>query len=234
MQQYFAKNKDLELKESDYHHIKNVMRMKKGDEVKIVYDKITYNCVISDLNTKVSFNIISKETKEDDKVLITVSFSLIKEQKLDFLLQKSTELGAYKFIPVNTKRSVVKIDSKKESKKIERWNEICKEASEQSFRNYVPNVTSIKNLKDLIGEEYDLKLLCSLNKNTKNIKKVLQNNNKCDRILLVVGPEGGFTKDEEEFLTNSGFISVSLGKNVLRAETAPVSAISMINYEFMR
>ena len=113
MQQYFAKNKDLELKESDYHHIKNVMRMKKGDEVKIVYDKITYNCIINDVSNKVSFNIISKETKEDDKVLITVSFSLIKEQKLDFLLQKSTELGAYKFIPINTKRSVVKIDSKK-------------------------------------------------------------------------------------------------------------------------
>ncbi|MBQ9012731.1 MAG: RNA methyltransferase, partial [Bacilli bacterium] len=70
--------------------------------------------------------------------------------------------------------------------------------------------------------------------NTKNIKKVIQNSKKCDKILLVVGPEGGFTQDEEEFLTNNGFISVSLGKNVLRAETAPVCAISMINYEFMR
>lgn len=82
--------------------------------------------------------------------------------------------------------------------------------------------------------DYDLKLLCSLNKNTKNIKKVLQKNNKCVKILLVVGPEGGFDQNEEEYLIRNGFISISLGNNVLRAETAPVVALSMINYEFMR
>ena len=83
-------------------------------------------------------------------------------------------------------------------------------------------------------ENYDLKLLCSLNKNTENIKKVLEKNNKCVKILLVVGPEGGFEPSEEEFLVKNGFLSVSLGENVLRAETAVVAGISMIKYEYMR
>ena len=234
MQQYFAKNEKLELKESDYHHIKNVMRMKKGDMIKIVYNKVIYDCTIKELKNKVYFDINRKKETKEDNILISVAFSLIKEQKIDYLLQKSTEIGAYSFIPIKTKRTIIKIDSKKEKKKVERWSEICKEASEQSFRNLIPLVDNIKNLGELVNEEYDLKLLCSLNKNTKNIKKVIQNSKKCDKILLVVGPEGGFTQDEEEFLTNNGFISVSLGKNVLRAETAPVCAISMINYEFMR
>ena len=89
-------------------------------------------------------------------------------------------------------------------------------------------------MKNLVNLDYDLKLVCSLNKNTKNIKKILEKNNKCVKILLVVGPEGGFDPLEEEYLLENGFISVSLGENVLRAETAPVVALSMINYEFMR
>ena len=157
---------------------------------------------------------------------------LAKDQ--NYLLQKSTELGINKLIPLNTKRTIIKIDKKSEPSKNIRWKKICKEASEQSFRTDLPVLEEILSLKDLAFKEYDLKLLCSLNKNTKNIKKVLQKNNKCVKILIVVGPEGGFDPKEEEYLVNNGFISVSLGNTVLRAETAPVVAISMINYEFMR
>ncbi len=234
MQQYFAKNKNLELEDSDYHHIKNVMRMKKGDVINVVYDGVSYECMLTNVSNKSSFEVISKNKKEEDNLIIDVAFSLIKEQKLNYLLQKTTELGVNKLIPLNTKRSVVKIDNKKENSKIQRWNKICKEASEQAFRNNVSEVMAISNLKDLVNLEYDLKLLCSLNKNTKNIKKVLQKNNKCVKILLVVGPEGGFDPKEEEYLLENNFVSVSLGSNVLRAETAPVAAISMIKYEFMR
>lgn len=234
MQQYFAKNKDLELEESDYHHIKNVMRMKIGDVIKVVYDGIIYDCKLTNVSNEPSFDVIFKSKKEENVLMVDVAFSLIKEQKLNYLLQKTTELGVNKLIPINTKRSVVKIEQRKEMAKIERWNKICKEAAEQSFRNYVPVVSEVLNLQNLINDTYDLKLLCSLNKNTKNIKKVLQKNNKCVKILLVVGPEGGFDPKEEEYLLKKGFISVSLGNNVLRAETAPVVALSMINYEFMR
>lgn len=233
MQQYFAKNKNLELEDSDYHHIRNVMRMKKGDVIKIVYDEFCYDCKLNMIVPNISFDIISKQ-KLDNNYSVDVAFSLIKEQKLDYLLQKSTEVGVGKLIPIHTKRSIIKIDRKKEQSKIERWNKIVKEASEQSFRGSMPIVTNILSLKELINLDYDLKLLCSLNKNTKKIKKILQKNNKCDKILLVVGPEGGFDPLEEDFLIENGFISVTLGNTVLRAETAAVVALSIINYELGR
>ncbi len=234
MQQYFAKNKVLELEDSDYHHIKNVMRMKIGDVIKVVYDGVSYECKLTNVSNKSSFDVISKNKKEEDNLMVDVAFSLIKEQKLNYLLQKTTEVGVNELFPVNAKRSVVKINREKELSKKDRWQKICKEAAEQSFRSNVPVVNSVCELTDLTKKEYDLKLLCSLNKNTKNIKKVLPNDNKCVKILLVVGPEGGFDSKEEEYLLKNGFISVSLGNNVLRAETAPVVALSMIKYEFMR
>lgn len=234
MQQYFAKDKDLNLDDGDYHHIKNVMRMKKGDLIKVVFNEVIYTCKLTSVLDSVAFDVISKEKKSGESISVAVAFALIKEQKLNYLLQKTTELGVSSLIPTVMKRSVVKIDKNKEDVKLERWQRICKEASEQSFRNKLPNLKRILTLQDLAYLDYDLKLLCSLNKNTKNIKKVLQKNNKCVKILLVVGPEGGFEPEEEEYLLKNGFISVSLGNSVLRAETAPVVALSMINYEFMR
>ncbi len=234
MQQYFAKNKNLELEDTDYHHIKNVMRMKKGDMIKVIWDKTIYDCKITKIADKSSFDIIAKEKIKNDDYEVAVACSLIKEQKLNYLIQKCTELGASELIFLNTERSIIKIEDKKLSSKITRWEKICKEASEQSFRTKLPYISGILSLNDLVKKEYDLKLFCSLNKNTKNIKKVLQKNNKCVKILLVVGPEGGFTLKEEEYLIKNGFTSVSLGKNVLRAETAAVAALSMLNYEFMR
>ena len=204
-----------------------------NDKIKVVYDNVTYLCELSNIDD-IKFNIIKEEKNISNKVKISIAFGLIKEQKLDYLFQKGTEVGISEFIPVNMIRSVVKIDSNKENKKIDRWNKILKEASEQSFRSDIPNLTNIKSMKDLINLDFDLKLICSLNENTENIKKVLQKNNKYDKILLVVGPEGGFDLKEENLLIQNGFKSISLGDTVLRAETAPIVASSMINYELMR
>ena len=234
MQQYFAKDEKLTLLKTDCHHIKNVMRMKVNDIIKVVYNDTIYLCKITSLKDKVDFKVIDKENKKQDSVKIMCAFSLIKEQKQDYLIQKSTELGAYSFYPIKTNRSIIKIDEQKKDKKIDRWTKIAKEASEQSFRSYVPKINDIKTIKELKDINCDLKLYCSLNKNTKNLKKVLQKNNKCDTILIVIGPEGGFDPLEDEYLSKNGFIAVSLGSNVLRSETAMVSAISMINYEFER
>ena len=234
MQQYFAKNDDLELEDGDYHHIKNVMRMKTGDTIKVVYNNTVNICKLTNVSNSVKFDVIEKEKKINDSLIIDVAFALIKEQKLNYLLQKTTEVGVSNLILINTKRCVVKLDKKEEESKLKRWKKILKEASEQSNRVDVPNILDVKNINELVSLDYDLKLLCSLNKNTKNIKKVLEKNNKCAKILLVIGPEGGFDKEEESYLLNNGFTSISLGENVLRAETAPVVALSMIKYEFMR
>lgn len=234
MQQYFAKDKNLTLDKTDYHHIKNVMRMKKNDIIKIVYDNVMYDCKITSLSPEVKYEVISKKESKNNNIKIAVCFSLIKEQKLDYLIQKATELGVDELIPCVTKRSVVKIDDKKKKSKYDRWNKICKEASEQSFRTDIPKISEIISIKDVINFDYDLKLVCSLNKSSKNIKKVLQKNNKYDKIILVFGPEGGFEKEEEDYLIKNNFKSVSLGDNVLRAETAVSCALSMIKYELMR
>ena len=234
MQQYFAKDEKLNLYDNDYHHIKNVMRMKKGDLIKVVYEGVVYTCKINNVSPNVDFEILSKEEKKKSSKSIVLAFSLLKEQKLDYLMQKSTEVGIDEFIPLITSRSIINYDPKKDTKKKERWKKILKEASEQSNRVDIPKINDVMSINSLINYEADLKILFTLNEKSKNIKKVLEKNNKCDKILIVTGPEGGFTNEEEQILISNGFVSCTLGSNVLRSETAPIVITSMINYEFMR
>ena len=162
-----------------------------------------------------------------------VALGLVKEQKMDYILQKATELGVKEIIPVDTERSIVKMD-KKEGKKLERWNKITKEASEQSKRNYIPQVQPVMTIKELSKlEGFDIKLLCTVRENTKNIKNVLSNAKEGAKMIIVVGPEGGFTIKEEEQLIEQGFQTVSLGKSVLRTETASLFFLSAVRYHNM-
>ena len=232
MQRYFAIDKDLNLRQTDYHHIKNVMRMKDEDIIEVVYNRVVYKCKV--YPNKKRIEVVEEEKMIDNLPNVTICFPILKEQKIDYILQKATEVGAKNFILFDSKRSVVKIDKSSSLKKITRWETICKEASEQSFRITIPSILGIFNIKEISKLDYDLKILCTLNEKTKNIKKILQNKTNYDTILIVTGPEGGFDKTEEEILINNGFISASLGNTVLRAETAPVVALSMINYENMR
>lgn len=232
MQRYFAIDKDLNLRQTDYHHIKNVMRMKDEDIIEVVYNSTVYKCKV--YPNKKRIEVVEEEKMIDNLPNVTICFPVLKEQKIDYILQKATEVGAKNFILFDSKRSVVKIDKSSSLKKITRWETICKEASEQSLRITIPSILGIFNIKEISKLDYDLKILCTLNEKTKNIKKILQNKTNYDTILIVTGPEGGFDKTEEEILINNGFISASLGNTVLRAETAPVVALSMINYENMR
>ena len=237
MQRYFVKQKidnKFILEQSDIHHIKNVMRNKNNDKIEVVYDKKTLICNIDNIND-CSLSIVEEleENNELDIELVVVC-SLVKEQKMDLILQKLTELGVSKIIPLKTERSIVKIDEKRESKKLIRWQAICKEASEQAKRNSVPIVTDIYTLKDLIKEESDIKLLCSVNEKNNFINNYLQNYENCAKMIVVIGPEGGFSDKEEEFLVSNGYDRVSLGNRVLRVETATIYVASIINFCSMR
>lgn len=235
MQRYFALNKNLEIRESDKFHIIKVMRMKINDLIEIVYDEKVYLCKISSIsNNDVYFDVVEEINKNNElDIKVTIVFSLVNENKTDLILQKCTELGAYSFIPYAAKRSKIKLD-KKENKKIERWNMITKEAAEQSYRNICPKVSSIISLDEICSLDYDLKLIASTKENTKTIKNIMQNKNNCGKIIIVIGPEGGFDISEEEFLLKNGFISVSLGSTILRTETAPIFVMSALKYELMR
>ena len=237
MQRYFNDNKNKDeflMNSDDSYHISKVMRMCVGDYIEIVCEEKVYLCKIVSID-KIVKVIIEKEIDEEHElpIKVTICQSLVNEQKMDLILQKATELGVYSFIPYKAKNSVIK-ENNKSDKKIIRWQRIVKEASEQSKRNIIPKVSNIIDINELIKLDYDLKLLCTVNELTLNIKKVIQNHPKCDTLIIVVGPEGGFTQEEESKLINNGFISVSLGERVLRTETASLVALSYINYELMR
>ena len=117
------------------------------------------------------------------------------------------------------------------NKKIDRWQRIVKEASEQSKRNIIPEVKNVMNINELINYKADLKLICSTINDNK-LKNVIREHHNYDTIMLVIGPEGGFDPHEEEMFINNGFIPVSLGKRILRTETASLCALSQLNYEW--
>lgn len=234
MQRYMV-NEDLKLDSGDISHITSVMRMKVNDKFEMVNNGNVYTCKITNISKKeVSYEVVDQYTISNDKNFkVVIASALIKEQKMDYLLQKATELGVDEIIPIVTERTIVKIDKKIENK-INRWTKIMKEASEQSHRASIPKISSITTIKELLKCEYDIKIFCNTKENDKNIKKVLQDHTKFDTILVVVGPEGGFTDKEVDLLIKNGFISTTLGANILRAETVPLYILSVINYEFLR
>ena len=235
MQRYFKDtNLDIfDLSSDDSYHIIKVMRNNIGDKVEVVIDKCLYICEIINIDNLVTVKRL-EEVKCDSELpcYVTIAQSLVKEQKMDLILQKSCELGVSEIIPINATRSIVKLD-KKESKKIERWNKILKEASEQSKRVVIPKVNEIMDVKDLVNLDYDIKILCTVNELSRSLKNVLSRELNNLRIIFVIGPEGGFTDIEEKILIDNGFISTSFGSRVLRTETASLYALSIINYVLM-
>ena len=234
MQRYFVDKKEdntFILSENDTYHITTVMRMKEEDKIEIVYNKQLYIIKILELTPVVKAEIIEKiETNNELSINVTIAQSLVKEQKMDYILQKTTELGVSEIIPYMASRSIIKLDNKQD-KKIERWQKIVKEASEQSKRNTIPSVTNAMTLSNLVNlSDYDMKFLCSTNETSQNIKKVLSNLSGSVRMLFVIGPEGGFTEKEETEFIEKGFISLSLGNSILRTETASTFIMSVVRY----
>ncbi len=234
MQRYFAtemKDNKLILSDDDHHHIKKVMRMNNHDLIEVVYDNKLYLCEINDIS-RVDINIVEeKEEKHDKYPFISLIIPTLKEQKLDLIFQKGTEIGVNEFIVVPYERSMVKYDSKKESTKLERWKKILKEASEQSHRLNIPNIKLCNNF-NFIDELDGLKLICSTNEKDNYIKDVLKNNSSYDKIFLAIGPEGGISPKEEELLEKKGFLKITLGSQIMRVETVPIFLASIIKYEF--
>lgn len=236
MQRYFAVQKEdnfFILEQSDLHHIKNVMRMRSGDEIEVVFDNQPYLCQVKNIESELKISLLKKLSKKSLQLpRINLIIPLLKEQKMDLIFQKATELGVYEITPLNMTHSIIKLDNKKESKKIERWSRICKEASEQSFRDEVPIVNEVKNIKDLTLA--DVNIICSTNEKERNLRNVLNHVKECDTINVVIGPEGGISTDEETKLIDMGFLPVTLGNRIMRVETVPLFILSIINYEFMR
>lgn len=228
MQRYFAKDKinnEFILNNDDIRHIKLVMRMKDNDEIIVVQNKIPYLCYLKKDQIMIKKQLESEST---DIPYVCLIVPILKEQKMDYIFQKATEMGVSEIIAYYAERSVIKEADNNEKKQL-RWSRIVKEASEQSHRNDIPKI-SIKKLADL--ELDGINVICTTNEKTKKIKNILKSINIYDRINIVIGPEGGFSVKEEEKLLKS-FIPVSLGHRILRVETVPLFIMSIINYEIM-
>ena len=233
MQRYFAnidQNYNVCFSKEDEHHILHVMRMKIADEIEVVNNSKVYLCRIDQINPlKVSIiHEISNdvEIKED----ITLLFALTKGDKTDLVLQKATELGVKKVALITSERTVVSYDNKDVEKKLARFSKIMKEASEQSHRVIVPELLGIFNLKILPKEAFSDINYVAYEKDASKTNEMFEGLTKGKSVSILVGPEGGFSEQEINNLTKQGFIRTSLGKRILRAETAAIYALSVLGY----
>ena len=222
---------------SDVNHIRNVLRLNAGDGIELLDG--TGNIYAAKIEKfekdKVICEVASyRESKSEPRVQVTVIQSLPKGPKIDLIVQKLTEIGVHKIIPAISERSIPKLSEEKQEKKVLRWQRIAKEASEQSARGIVPHVAEIKSFEKALEEtkNSELKLIPWEMEDKRTLKEILKKNKKAKSIIIAIGPEGGFSKAEIEKAEKAGFIPVSLGRRILRTETAGIVALAEILYEF--
>lgn len=242
MSKFFVKenqinNDKIHILGEDVSHIANVLRMKKEDEVQICNQETGENYItkiISFSKDEIECEIVKKiiETVESN-VDITLFQGIPKFDKMELIIQKNTEVGVKKIVPVLMERTVVKLDEKTANKKIERWQKIAEVAAKQSMRDIIPEIENIVKLKDITKQDYDEVLVAYENEEKNMLKQELKKLQGKDRykIAIVIGPEGGISEKEIEILKNMGASFVSLGKRILRTETAGIVMSGNIMYE---
>ena len=222
---------------SDVNHIRNVLRMKCGEKVRIsTQSGRNYFCEVAEITEAMVCADILEECAEGTELpnKIYLFQGLPKNDKMELIIQKGTELGVHSFVPVAFKRSIVKLDEKDKVKKQIRWQKIAEVAAKQSGRDIVPKVHEVKTIKnvcDLINE-YDVVLVAYENEDKNSLKNELNLIKQGDvKIAVVIGPEGGIEETEVQELKNAGAKIVSLGKRILRTETVAIVVAGIINYE---
>ena len=235
-----VQNNKVTISGKDYKHISKALRLESGDKI-IACTGDGYDLIVEleeFTSKKVRGDIIKREKNTSEPYHnITVAQAIPKKRNMEMVVQKTTEIGVKKIIPLTTKRTVVKLKGKKEKKRIGRWQRIAEEAAKQSQRGIIPeieNVFTIKKLKNL-KNSYDLVIVLSASEKRKTLSEILSNINSSKEkdILLIIGPEGGFSKKEIKFMENElEAYSVTLGSRILRTETAPIVGLSILLYEF--
>jgi 16S rRNA (uracil1498-N3)-methyltransferase len=246
LQRYFVsngqiKNEQIVMNGDDYHHIVRVMRMNEGETVVCCNENgEAALCEIARIsNETVELRIVKwLEEQTELPIRIYIAHGLPKGDKLELVLQKGTELGAFAFIPFLAARSVVKWETKKAEKKLERWKKIAKEAAEQSQRTRVPHIYEPMTIGQLI--EFAQTVDCCVvayeeearQGETSVLRSVLRQMKPGGSLLVLFGPEGGFSEHEIRFLRDRGFLLCSLGPRILRTETAPLYVLAAASYEW--
>lgn len=228
-------DKNIKILGEDVKHIKNVLRLKPMDKVEVVSQGIIYLCQILDIESNTINTLIldSRKGENESPINIVLYQGIAKGSKMDFIIQKATEIGVAKIYPVITNRTIVKIkDVKKEQNKVERWNTIAKEAAKQSKRDILPEVSNIISFDEML---YILKdenniIVPYEREDSFGLKEALVNA-KPGNINIIIGPEGGFEEEEILKLKNIKGQVVTLGPRILRTETAGLVVASIVLYE---
>lgn len=234
MQRYFAyydKHKNIIINDDDIFHIKKVMRMKVNDSFEVNADGDLFLCKISSLNP-FEFEIISKkEENHEINGYIRLLYCIPKGEKIDLVIQKSVELGVNEIVLINSTRSIAKITPENKAKKLERFNKIIKEASEQSKRSKLLKLTDVISFNEINKYDADISLIAyeNTNNNLNDLNKLLENANG-KTINVIIGAEGGLTKDEVNIALKCNYQEISLGKRILRSETACLFIISLLSF----
>ncbi len=219
----------------DYNHIVNVLRFTCGQKFYVCNKKNSksYLAQIASIDSKkVICNLVSQNESTELKVDVDIFQGIPKSDKMDLIIQKCTELGAKNFFPVEMKNCVMKLNN--EEKKIERWQKIAEASSKQSKRNIIPTINRKLSFEEMTKRlmKYDIAIVAYENEKKENLKQILQKNKNVESIAIIIGPEGGIDEREYSTLCSVGVKSATLGKRILRTETASIAALSMINYEF--
>lgn len=231
------KNNKAIIEGGDARHLKTILRAVPGDIISVVTESKEYKARIEDINKDITCSLLEEIIANNEtKINITLCQGIPKQAKMETIIQQNVELGVKTFIPLITERTVVKINDKdKEQKKLERWQKIAKESSKQSKRNIIPTVEPIITFKELIErlkeklKEKDAAIIVPYElEEVKLLKDVLQE--KQGNYYIVIGPEGGFDISEIEMLKDIGAHIVTLGKRILRTETAGVVTAAVVLY----
>ncbi len=219
----------------DVHHIATTLRMKTGDELLLCDGQgAEYKVNINRISKyEIVTDIVNQAKREIKYPLITLGQGLPKSDKMDWIVQKATELGVASIVALVTERTIVKVKDKE--KRLARWQKICREAAMQSNRSDIPRVEGIQTFEEYVQAFTagpGTLLLLPWEEGTEPIKDVLRGSSGLRNIVVLIGPEGGFSASEAALAQKKGFHAVSLGLNILRAETAAVAVLGMIGYEY--
>ena len=218
----------------DVNHIKNVLRMKRGEEISVSngLDGKEYRCGIEELledEVICTLRFVKEEGLELPSRVFLFQ-GLPKADKMELIIQKAVELGAYRIVPVLTSRCISRPDEKSAAKKLERLRKIAAEAAKQSGRGIVPQVGGVLNFKNAVEEMSTAALPIFFFERAEYPLRGCMEKYKGGDIAVMVGSEGGFSDEEAAFAEEKGLFSASLGPRILRCETAPVAALSAIMY----
>lgn len=234
-------NKTVTITGTDVNHIKNVLRMKPGEEFSVSTgeDSKEYRCAIREF-LKDSVDCELRFIKEDNVELpskIYLFQGLAKGDKMETVIQKAVELGVYEIIPVTMDRCVMKLDEKKISSRIARWQAIAEAAAKQSKRAIIPRVCEPMSFKNAVeyAADIDVKLIpYEMAEGMSHTRDIISGIKQGESVGIIIGPEGGISEGEIELAGKKGFEAVTLGKRILRTETAGMTVLSILMYHLER